>query len=213
MASHQALHIMNLRPVRVPACRRIARASYSPSSSSSISIGVYQRRQQQLLLQQRLQLPRTTPHRCFCCLPGVAPASDRHLLPLLTGTAPNTASPEKLKNPLVHNTVFTQSSVVRINTSGHPYLATAVSPWNSCKLSQIRYFSSTSSAMVATKLDGVAIAKAIRERLGGEIAEKQKLNPRYKPCLKIVQGESPNNEDPLFTLNPPHVAQLGESFN
>lgn len=43
--------------------------------------------------------------------------------------------------------------------------------------------------MVANKLDGTAIAKSIRERLGSEIAEKQKINPRYKPVLKIIQGE------------------------
>ncbi|KAF4121059.1 methylenetetrahydrofolate dehydrogenase (NADP+) / methenyltetrahydrofolate cyclohydrolase / formyltetrahydrofolate synthetase [Geosmithia morbida] len=42
--------------------------------------------------------------------------------------------------------------------------------------------------MVATKLDGTAIAKSIRERLGIEVAERQKLNPRYKPCLKIIQA-------------------------
>lgn len=42
--------------------------------------------------------------------------------------------------------------------------------------------------MVATKLDGTAIAKAIREKIGAEIAERQKLNPRFKPCLKIIQG-------------------------
>lgn len=42
--------------------------------------------------------------------------------------------------------------------------------------------------MVATKLDGTAIAKGIRERLGQDIAEKQKLNPRFKPTLKIIQG-------------------------
>jgi methylenetetrahydrofolate dehydrogenase (NADP+)/methenyltetrahydrofolate cyclohydrolase/formyltetrahydrofolate synthetase len=42
--------------------------------------------------------------------------------------------------------------------------------------------------MVAQKIDGTAIAKAIRERIGQEIAEKQKVNPRYIPCLKIVQG-------------------------
>ena len=42
--------------------------------------------------------------------------------------------------------------------------------------------------MVATKLDGTAIAKSIRERIGREIAERQKLNPRYRPSLKIVQG-------------------------
>lgn len=42
--------------------------------------------------------------------------------------------------------------------------------------------------MAATKLDGTAIAKRIRERLAAEIVEKQKANPRYKPCLKIIQG-------------------------
>lgn len=42
--------------------------------------------------------------------------------------------------------------------------------------------------MVARKLDGTAIAKSLRERIGAEIAHKQKLNPRYRPCLKIVQG-------------------------
>jgi methylenetetrahydrofolate dehydrogenase (NADP+)/methenyltetrahydrofolate cyclohydrolase/formyltetrahydrofolate synthetase len=42
--------------------------------------------------------------------------------------------------------------------------------------------------MAATKIDGTAIAKKIREDLHAEIAEKQKLNPRYKPSLKIIQG-------------------------
>ncbi|KAJ4318967.1 tetrahydrofolate synthase [Fusarium piperis] len=41
--------------------------------------------------------------------------------------------------------------------------------------------------MVATKIDGNAIAKSIRERLCAEVAAKQKLNPRYQPCLKIIQ--------------------------
>ena len=37
-------------------------------------------------------------------------------------------------------------------------------------------------------LDGNAFAKGIRERIGKIIVEKQKLNSRYKPCLKIIQG-------------------------
>jgi hypothetical protein len=49
-------------------------------------------------------------------------------------------------------------------------------------------FSTSIAKMGATKLDGTAIAKTIRERLGAEIAEKQKQNPRYKPSLKILQG-------------------------
>ena len=43
--------------------------------------------------------------------------------------------------------------------------------------------------MGASKIDGTAIAKAIRERLNGEIKETQKTNPRFKPSLVIYQGE------------------------
>ncbi|PSN72427.1 FTHFS-domain-containing protein [Corynespora cassiicola Philippines] len=41
--------------------------------------------------------------------------------------------------------------------------------------------------MTATKIDGTAIARSIRERLGGQIKERQQSNPRYRPSLKIVQ--------------------------
>ena len=44
--------------------------------------------------------------------------------------------------------------------------------------------------MTAQKIDGTAIAKSIREKLGAKIKERQAQNPRYKPSLKIVQGES-----------------------
>jgi hypothetical protein len=51
-----------------------------------------------------------------------------------------------------------------------------------------RSFSATSFAMTATKIDGTAVAKQIRERLRAEIVETQKTNPRYRPSLKIIQG-------------------------
>ncbi|KAI4657663.1 uncharacterized protein J4E78_006051 [Alternaria triticimaculans] len=41
--------------------------------------------------------------------------------------------------------------------------------------------------MAGQKIDGTAIAKSIRERLGQKIREKQEKNPRYRPSLKIVQ--------------------------
>jgi len=41
--------------------------------------------------------------------------------------------------------------------------------------------------MAATKIDGTALAKRIREGLRTTIAEKQQINPRFKPCLKIIQ--------------------------
>jgi methylenetetrahydrofolate dehydrogenase (NADP+)/methenyltetrahydrofolate cyclohydrolase/formyltetrahydrofolate synthetase len=55
-------------------------------------------------------------------------------------------------------------------------------------VSQTRLFSTTPLAMTATKIDGTAIAKRIRERLHAEIENTQKTNPRYKPSLKIIQG-------------------------
>lgn len=51
-----------------------------------------------------------------------------------------------------------------------------------------RAFSSSAAAMVATKIDGKAIAQKVRERLKGQIAEKKAINPRFQPCLKIIQG-------------------------
>ncbi|KAK4240205.1 formate--tetrahydrofolate ligase-domain-containing protein [Achaetomium macrosporum] len=41
--------------------------------------------------------------------------------------------------------------------------------------------------MTATKIDGTAIARKVRERLHAEIAEKKVINPRFQPCLKIIQ--------------------------
>ncbi|KAK8157943.1 formate--tetrahydrofolate ligase-domain-containing protein [Phyllosticta citrichinensis] len=41
--------------------------------------------------------------------------------------------------------------------------------------------------MAAQKIDGNAVAKSIREKLNAEIHDKQQLNPRYKPALRIIQ--------------------------
>ncbi|PFH59568.1 hypothetical protein XA68_12136 [Ophiocordyceps unilateralis] len=41
--------------------------------------------------------------------------------------------------------------------------------------------------MVATRLDGTAIARRLRESIAAEIVQKQETNPRYRPCLKIIQ--------------------------
>ena len=43
--------------------------------------------------------------------------------------------------------------------------------------------------MAAAKIDGTALAKKIRASLRTDIEEKQKSNPRFKPCLKIIQGK------------------------
>jgi len=70
----------------------------------------------------------------------------------------------------------------RPRTPGHRYTAPA-------SVYATRYFSGTAFTMTATKIDGTAIAKTIRERLGAKIKERQGANPRYKPSLKIVQGK------------------------
>ena len=50
-----------------------------------------------------------------------------------------------------------------------------------------RQFSNKPCAMAATKIDGNAIAKAIREKIRVDIEKTQEINPRYKPSLKIIQ--------------------------
>lgn len=50
-----------------------------------------------------------------------------------------------------------------------------------------RSFHHPSPAMTATKIDGTAIAKSIREKIAKDIAGKQAKDPRYKPSLVIIQ--------------------------
>ena len=42
---------------------------------------------------------------------------------------------------------------------------------------------------MASKIDGTAIAKGIREGLKTEIEKTQLTNPRFKPNLVIFQGK------------------------
>jgi hypothetical protein len=53
--------------------------------------------------------------------------------------------------------------------------------------------------MAAAKIDGTAIARKVREQVQVEIAEKKGLNPRFQPCLKIIQGA-------CMPLHPPTAA-------
>ena len=59
------------------------------------------------------------------------------------------------------------------------------------RYSSYRQFSTSSTAMAATKIDGTAIAKSIREGLKDEIVKIQQSNPRFRPCLVIFQGVYP----------------------
>lgn len=51
------------------------------------------------------------------------------------------------------------------------------------------FFSTSRAVMGATKIDGTAIAKRIREGLHADIQDKRKINPRFVPSLKIIQGD------------------------
>ena len=42
-------------------------------------------------------------------------------------------------------------------------------------------------SMAAERIDGTAIAKAIREKISSDIRQIQRTNPRYKPSLTIIQ--------------------------
>jgi hypothetical protein len=65
---------------------------------------------------------------------------------------------------------------------------------------QKKSFSSTSAAMTATKIDGTATAKEIRESIRADIENTQKANPRYKPSLKIIQVGERSDSSELFFL-------------
>jgi hypothetical protein len=70
-------------------------------------------------------------------------------------------------------------------------------------LPRSRPFSNTPSAMTATKIDGTAIAKKIRERIHDQIAETQKINPRFTPSLKIIQGTGTSTYTDISLANVP----------
>ncbi|KAI0473152.1 formate-tetrahydrofolate ligase [Xylariaceae sp. FL0804] len=104
---------------------------------------------------------------------------------------PATAWPKPIRRRLP--LLLSLSPIARPNSHPHPHSHLSSPRHLTTRISR-QPFSTASSAMAATKLDGTAIAKSIRERLAAEIAEKQKLNPKYQPCLKIIQvGDRPDS--------------------
>lgn len=127
----------------------------------------------------------TRPHTCS----GVSPVSPVSALGATTPTAPP-------PRPAAH---FIYADCLSDNSRRLNFASVSAAGSGPCSspsarrtlhplFDQRRNFSSTTATMVATKIDGNAIAKSIRERLSAEVAAKQKLNPRYQPCLKIIQG-------------------------
>lgn len=157
------------------------RASHRHSSCSSEALGAFQIRSYHLHLRPHsLSIPQAA-----ALLPR--PPFDRKLV---GSESPNpnraASSGVAVRNTLKsrgQNLRFCRSSSLTptSDTTSFSFLSTP-------HTSQHRAFSSTPSAMTAAKIDGTAIAKKIRERLHAEIEATQKVNPRYKPSLKIIQG-------------------------
>jgi hypothetical protein len=119
-------------------------------------------------------LPRPPYHRSFSTS-------------LLTGSVPGVAGPVPFRLRYLSQSRGQNLRRCRSSTL-HPTSARPSFFPQPQYTAQRRDFSSTPVTMTATKIDGTAIAKKIRERLRAEIESTQKINPRYKPSLKIIQG-------------------------
>ncbi|KAF5869545.1 putative c-1-tetrahydrofolate synthase protein [Botrytis fragariae] len=99
-----------------------------------------------------------------------------------------------LLSSLTPSASFAQAAQQVLQLQGQPFRSTFSSPTRVSSISPFtpqssttRQFSSTPATMTATKIDGTAIAKKIREKIHAEIGDAQKTNPRFKPSLKIIQ--------------------------
>ena len=81
------------------------------------------------------------------------------------------------------------SSVAKGRRSGRRSASSCLRVSNSTSgaVQNRRQASSKTPTMAAEKIDGTAVAKAIRDRINAEIKKIQETNPRYKPSLTIVQ--------------------------
>lgn len=121
-----------------------------------------------------------------------------HAAPAYTQTARLASASSSIHHP--KNFAFGKSrgraaSPVSWQTS-RPFSARTLGSYDT--ISANRSFAT--SAMVASKIDGNAIAKKIRESLASEILEKQKANPRFRPQLTIVQGVFDPFQNPSLPL-------------
>lgn len=144
-------------------------------------------------------LPRSSPYdrqplRSLCSVSRSASAQKVPIVPA------KSFSTSRGRNLLRYTPTYRYSTPISTSTS------TFLSP--SSFISQRRLFSNTPIAMTATKIDGTAIAKSIRERLHKEILATQKVNPRYKPSLKIIQGNFCTKSEPQFHAN--FISTVGE---
>lgn len=115
------------------------------------------------------------------CVPGINLLQFRyasHVVPFIQSTFRNSCARDGAKT-------FEQLSTRLISSKSGSLSSVVASPTNT---NTIRTFSSSPVTMVASKIDGAAIAKDIREGLKSEIEKYQQTNPRFVPNLVIFQG-------------------------
>lgn len=105
----------------------------------------------------------------------------------------HTSIPPHVKSFSTRKTFLLSAPPIRSAVS-EPCLREQYRSLNGCELSSpfhqgraFRAVSSKSAIMAAGRIDGNAIAKAIRDRISANIKKTQEANPRYKPSLTIVQ--------------------------
>jgi hypothetical protein len=165
---------------RVWRCDCSLQSLFPPLFHMPLSPGNRSQTQPQIALlvpKNKSTLPRPPYHRSFSAS-------------LLTGSASGVAGPVPFpaRYPLISESRGRNLRRWRSSTTLHPTSARPPFFLQPKSSAQRRDFSSTPITMTATKIDGTAIAKKIRERLHAEIESTQKINPRYKPSLKIIQG-------------------------
>ena len=114
--------------------------------------------------------------------PHPSTTAAHHLPTALTADISSTSQGSALLRPSLRSP---KNTIDKKQTS-RPALVHDSKRTSFCALSR-RQFSSSAPTMTATKIDGNAIAKSIREKINADIKEIQKTNPRYKPSLTIIQ--------------------------
>jgi hypothetical protein len=79
--------------------------------------------------------------------------------------------------------------VTRRARESHPKLKVRLAATSAAQPKFNSADSSEPPPTMAHRIDGTAIAKAIREKINADIHKKQESDPKYKPSLVIVQGK------------------------
>jgi hypothetical protein len=123
---------------------------------------------------------------CWNAICLLLPQHSSHTM-LVSGTRQKAIAGLRIKPPRFLSLAYHHQAQALIRPL-HLYYFRDRTQTRAAKFTQRRLFAHTTATMTAQKLDGTAIAKSIREKLNGEVLERQKSNPRYKPSLVIIQG-------------------------